>query len=164
MFLSDTARTVHLICRGPDLGRSMSRYLVSRLERTPNVRIATGCVVRALQGHDRVQSATIANSRGDLEQIPVCAVFVMIGADPRTEWLRGTIALDDKGFILTGPEIVIDGSGPAPSPFQTSQPGMFAVGDVRSGSVKRVASAVGEGAVVVQAVHRYLAEVRDAGT
>ena len=86
----------------------------------------------------------------------------MIGADPRTEWLRGMVDLDEKGFILTGPDVVGDGVAAARSPFQTSQLGIFAVGDVRSGSVKRVASAVGEGSVVVQAVHRYLAEGRRA--
>ena len=160
MFLSATAETVHLVCRGPDLGRTMSRYLISRLEHTPNVRIRTGSVVTALQGEERLRSATIANAQGETEQLPACALFAMIGADPRTEWLRGTVDLDEKGFILTGPDVAIDGTPAVFSPFQTSQPGVFAVGDVRSGSVKRVASAVGEGAVVVQAVHRYLAEAR----
>ncbi len=82
----------------------------------------------------------------------------MIGADPRTEWLRGTLELDAKGFILTGPDLAGVGSGVVRSPFQTSQPGIFAVGDVRSGSVKRVASAVGEGSVVIQAVHSFLSD------
>jgi thioredoxin reductase (NADPH) len=82
----------------------------------------------------------------------------MIGADPCTAWLGDALALDEGGFILTGPDVAGDGATPVHSPFQTSQPGVFAVGDVRSGSVKRVASAVGEGSVVVQAVHRYLAE------
>jgi thioredoxin reductase (NADPH) len=85
-------------------------------------------------------------------------VFVRIGADPRTDWLRGAVALDAKGFVLTGPDLAATGLPPAQSPFCTSLPGVFAVGDARSGSVKRVASAVGEGAVVVQAVHRYLAD------
>ena len=160
MFLSGTASTVHLICRGPDLGRSMSQYLISRLEHTPNVQIHTSCVVTALQGQERLQSATIAIAQGEPKHLPARALFVMIGANPRTEWLRGTVALDEKGFILTGPEVTIDGCPAVLSPFQTSHPGVFAVGDVRGGSVKRVASAVGEGSVVVQAVHRYLAETR----
>ena len=162
MFLSGTANTVHLVCRGSDLQRSMSQYLITRLERTPNVRLYTRCAVRELQGRERLEAATIADAHGAPIQIPASALFVMIGADPRTEWLRGTVDLDDKGFILTGPDLTVDGSEPVPSPFQTSQTGIFAVGDVRSGSVKRVASAVGEGSVVVQAVHRFLAESNDA--
>jgi thioredoxin reductase (NADPH) len=157
MFLSGTARTVHLVCRGPGLGRTMSQYLITRLEHAPNVRVHTGSVVAALRGRERVESATIATARGELEEVPVRAVFAMIGADPHTDWLRGTIDLDAKGFVPTGSDVAVDGAPAMPSPFQTSQPGVFAVGDARSGSVKRVASAVGEGAVVVQAAHRYLA-------
>ncbi|CAA9565034.1 MAG: Thioredoxin reductase [uncultured Thermomicrobiales bacterium] len=160
MFLSETAHAVHLVCRGPDLGRSMSRYLASRLEHAPNVRIRTGSVVTALQGEERLRSVTISNAQGGTEQLPVCALFAMIGADPRTGWLRGAVDLDEKGFVLTGSDVMRDGTPAIVSPFQTSQPGVFAVGDVRSGSVKRVASAVGEGAVVVQAVHRHLAAAR----
>jgi thioredoxin reductase (NADPH) len=159
MFLSGVASTVHLVCRGPDLARSMSRYLVSRLEYTPNVRIHTGCVVQALRGQRRLESVTIADAQGNLELVSACAVFAMIGADPCTDWLRDTIELDAKGFIVTGTDVTTAGGSAVPSPFQTSHPGVFAVGDVRSGSVKRVASAVGEGSVVVQAVHRYLAEI-----
>ena len=162
MFLSRAAGTVHLVCRGPDLHRSMSQYLITRLERTPNVRIHTGCTVRELHGQERLAAATIVNVQEDPLRIPASAIFVMIGADPHTEWLRGTIALDDKGFILTGPDLGTDGSGTMPSPFQSSQAGVFAVGDVRSGSVKRVASAVGEGSVVIQSVHRFLAETHHA--
>ena len=101
---------------------------------------------------------TISNGRGT-EEIPARAIFVMIGADPCTDWLRGAIALDDHGFVRTG---VLGGVPDALSPYETSMPGVFAVGDVRSGSVKRVASAVGEGSVVVQAVHRYLEETQEA--
>jgi thioredoxin reductase (NADPH) len=157
MFLSDTSSVVHLVCRGPDLARSMSHYLITRLEHTPNVRIHTDSTVSALRGDEHIASATIANAQGGEEDVPVCGLFVLIGADPLTAWLGEMVGLDDHGFILTGPEA----AAAASSPFQTSHPGIFAVGDVRSGSVKRVASAVGEGSVVVQAVHRYLAEVRD---
>ena len=158
MFLAGTASGVHLVYRGPDLGHSMSRYLIARLESAPHVRIHLSSAVCELQGDERLRAVTIANGLGATERIAVGAMFVMIGADPRTEWLRGTIDLDDQGFVLTGPDLASVSSTPATSPFQTSQPGIFAAGDVRSGSVKRVASAVGEGSVVVQAVHRYLAE------
>jgi len=160
MFLSGTASTVHLVCRGPDLGRTMSQYLITRLEHAPNVRVCTGCVVTAIRGRERIESVTIANAQGGEEEIPGRAVFVMIGADPHTDWLRGTVSLDEKGFVLTGPAVTADGAPAVTSPFQTSEPGIFAVGDARSGSVKRVASAVGEGAVVVSAVHGYLAATR----
>jgi thioredoxin reductase (NADPH) len=158
MFLAGTARRVHLVYRGPDLGHSMSRYLISRLESAPNVRIHRNCAVRDPRGDERLRSVTIVDGAGEPEPITVGAMFVMIGADPCTDWLRGTLALDDQGFVLTGNDLGADGFAPVLSPYQTSQPGVFAVGDVRSGSVKRVASAVGEGSVVVQAVHRYLAE------
>ncbi|HEU5433242.1 MAG TPA: FAD-dependent oxidoreductase [Thermomicrobiales bacterium] len=154
MFLSTTASEVHLVCRGPDLAHSMSQYLITRLEHTPNVRLHTETIVTALQGGERVESATIVPAQGAAESLPVCAVFVLIGADPCTEWLQGALALDDQGFILTGRDLAV--AGPT-APYQTSEPGVFAIGDVRSGSVKRVASAVGEGAVVVQGVHRVLA-------
>jgi thioredoxin reductase (NADPH) len=160
MFLAGTARTVHLVCRGPDLGRTMSQYLITRLEHTANVRIRTGCVVTAFRGRESVESVTIANAQGGTEEIPGRAVFVMIGADPHTDWLRGTVELDQRGFVLTGTALAAGGAPAVASPFQTSEPGIFAVGDVRSGSVKRVASAVGEGAVVVLAVHGYLAATR----
>ena len=132
----------------------MSAYLVARLEHAPNVEIHLGTQVRELRGTDRLEGVVLGAASGDSEPIPARAVFVMIGADPCTEWLVGTLALDDRGFVLTGKAAGVDGSA---SPYQTSLPGVFAVGDVRSGSVKRVTSAVGEGSVVVQAVHAYLA-------
>ncbi len=156
MFLAATARCVHLVYRGPVLGRSMSHYLVSRLEHAPNVRIHTGSEVQILRGGDQLESVTVVNGRGQRETIAARAVFVMIGSDPCTDWLQGAINLDERGFVVTG--LSAAERGPATtSPFETSLPGVFAVGDVRSGSIKRVASAVGEGSVVVQAVHQYLA-------
>ncbi len=101
---------------------------------------------------------TLVDALGGLELVPCRAVFVMIGADPCTNWLQGTLALDEKGFILTGADVTCADHQAMLSPYQTSHPGIFAVGDVRSGSVKRVASAVGEGSVAVQAVHRFLAQ------
>jgi thioredoxin reductase (NADPH) len=137
----------------------MSQYLITRLEHTPNVRIHTEANVTALRGGEHVVSATITHARGGVDEVPVRGLFVLIGADPCTDWLGEMLRLDEHGFILTGPDIATAGAAAALSPFQTSHPGIFAVGDVRSDSVKRVASAVGEGSVVVQAVHRYLAEV-----
>jgi thioredoxin reductase (NADPH) len=159
MFLAGSARCVHLLARGPDLARSMSRYLIARLERSPAVRIWTETRVRELRGDGSGHLAGIAvDARDGAAEIPTRALFVMIGADPCTDWLRGTLDLDDKGFVLSGRAPAADGT-PAASPYQTSLPGVFAVGDVRAGSVKRVASAVGEGSVVVQAVHAHLAAV-----
>jgi len=156
MFLAETARCVHLVYRGPVLGRSMSHYLVSRLEHAPNVRIHTGSEVQSLRGGDQLESVTIVNGRGQRETIATRAVFVMIGSDPCTDWLQGAVDLDERGFVATGFAGIERGPS-ATSPYETTLPGVFAVGDVRSGSIKRVASAVGEGSVVVQAVHQYLA-------
>ena len=112
-----------------------------------------------LEGDERLRAVKIENGTKETERIPVAAMFVMIGADPCTAWLRGAVALDEHDFVLTGVDAARDGSSPLPSPFQTSELGVFAVGDVRSGSVKRVASAVGEGSVVVSEIHRYLARL-----
>jgi thioredoxin reductase (NADPH) len=162
MFLAGSAAQVHLVCRGSDIERSMSHYLVTRLEHAPNVRIHLNSEVASLRGDKRLEEATVEMRSGECRDVMTNAVFVMIGADPCTNWLRGTVDLDERGFVATG---MAHGAGSEPgdallSPFQTSVPGVFAVGDVRSGSVKRVASAVGEGSVVVQAVHRYLASRR----
>lgn len=157
MFLAETARRVHLVYRGTDLGRSMSQYLVARLEREPNVRIHLGSQVTALHGEGGLQSVTVNCTSGTEEMLPARAVFAMIGADPCTDWLQGTLDLDERGFVVTGRLPEGSDADQRVSPFQTSLPGVFAVGDVRSGSIKRVASAVGEGSVVVSAVHQYLA-------
>jgi thioredoxin reductase (NADPH) len=158
MFLAETARCVHLVYRGPVLGRSMSHYLVSRLEHAPHVHIHTGSEVQILRGDEQLESVTIVNGRGQRETIATRAVFVMIGSDPCTDWLQGAIVLDERGFVATGLDTAERGPGTT-SPYETSLPGVFAVGDVRSGSIKRVASAVGEGSVVVQAAHQYLAKI-----
>lgn len=154
MFLSRRAACVRLVCRGDDLGRTMSRYLIDRLEAAGNVDIRLRSRVTALRGERRLEAATIGGLGGESEH-PCCGLFAMIGAAPCTEWLAGAVALDEKGFVLTG------GEG-AFSPYETSRPGVFAVGDVRAASVKRVASAVGEGSVVVQAVHARLTEAAQA--
>jgi len=159
MFLAETSRSVRLLMRGPDLAHSMSQYLISRLEHAPNLRIQINSQITCLHGEAHLDAVQIASRDGGSETLPVRAVFVMIGTDPCTDWLRGTAALDDRNFVLTGQGVAADDGARAPSPYSTNLPGVFAVGDVRSGSVKRVASAVGEGSVVVQAVHRYLEEV-----
>ena len=168
MFLSQHASRVYLLCRGRDLALSMSEYLLTRLRHTLNVMVCLHTEVAQVGGKEGLESVTVIDrSTSRSRELRACALFVMIGADPCTAWLRGTVALDDKGFVRTGPTPIAAGAGTnereagAFSPYQTDLPGVFAVGDVRSGSVKRVASAVGEGSVVVQAVHQYLAGLRE---
>jgi thioredoxin reductase (NADPH) len=161
MFLASRTSGVRLVHRGHDLSDSMSQYLVERLRRAANVKIETRSQVVELLGNNHLRSVKIRDGDGHVVQRFVGGLFVMVGADPGTGWLKDTVRLDDRGFILTGENCEPD----APTPyevFQTSLPGVFAVGDVRSGSVKRVASAVGEGSVVVQAVHTRLAALRQA--
>ncbi len=150
MFLSRHASRVHLVHRRPEFASSMSAYLITRLERAPNLAIRLGSRLSGLRGGDRLEGVSVAGGNGAVEDIETPAVFAMVGAEPCTAWLGGVVALDAGGFVLTGPE-----AGGA-SPYETSEPGVFAVGDARSGSLKRVASAVGEGSVVVQAVHHRL--------
>ena len=151
MFLSRTAKHVHVLVRGDGLADSMSDYLLSRLEREGRVTIHYRTQVSALHGGDALEAITIREGMGGEEwRLPARALFVMVGAAPNTGWLADLVALDGKGFVLTGPE-----AGAALS-FETSSPGVFAVGDVRAASVKRVASAVGEGSVVISQVWRHL--------
>jgi len=151
MFLCRTAAHVRLLVRGNSLAASMSSYLSSRLEADPGVTIDYGAEVTALHGGEKLEAVTIRSGEGDEHRsVPACALFVMVGAAPNTSWLSGLVALDDKGFVLTGD--AVGGS----SPYATSHPGIFAVGDVRAGSVKRVASSVGEGSVVISKVWEFL--------
>ncbi|VXC99669.1 FAD-dependent oxidoreductase [Sphingomonas sp. 8AM] len=145
MFLSRVARHVRLLVRGATLATSMSHYLSSRLEADPAVTIEYEAEVAALHGDTALEAVTIRTEAGD-RTIPSCAMFVMVGAVPHTSWLADLVTLDDKGFILTGAAVGAD------SPYATSCPGIFAVGDVRAGSTKRVASSVGEGSVVISKV------------
>jgi thioredoxin reductase (NADPH) len=154
MFLSRTTAHVHILVRGEGLAATMSDYLVRRIAQSARITLHTRTKIVALHGDTRLREVTWRNrDTGATETRPICNVFVMIGAEPNTEWLDGCLDLDSKGFVMTGQ--TRDGAGFA-SPFATSKPGIFAVGDVRSGSVKRVASGVGEGSVVVQAIHRFL--------
>ncbi|MEP9380156.1 FAD-dependent oxidoreductase [Aquabacter sp. CN5-332] len=151
MFLCRAATHVRLLVRGSSLAASMSNYLSSRLEADPAITIEYGAEVTALHGDDKLHAVTVRHVRNGTERsITACAVFVMVGAAPNTHWLSGLVDLDDKGFIRTG-----DATG-GDSPYATSRPGIFAVGDVRSGSIKRVASAVGEGSVVISKVWEFL--------
>ncbi len=151
MFLARTAKHVHVLVRGTSLAASMSDYLLQRLENHPEITIHTQTQVECLHGDTWLQSVTICDAAsGQKWTLDAKAVFVMVGAAPNTEWLSGLVDLDDKGFVRTGQDV---GGATA---YETSRPGVFAVGDVRAGSVKRVASAVGEGSVVMSAVWNHI--------
>jgi thioredoxin reductase (NADPH) len=154
VYLSRAVRHVHMLCRGRGLADTMSSYLVERIAASPAITLHASTEITALDGEHGLETVTWMNrTSAATETRPIENVFAMIGAEPRTEWLQGCLSLDDKGFVVTGH--ARDGE-PLTSPFETTTRGIFAVGDVRAGSVKRVASGVGEGSVVVQAIHRYL--------
>jgi thioredoxin reductase (NADPH) len=161
MFLSDTG-PVTVVIRGDDLGKSMSRYLTDRIDAHPGITVRTGAEITGLVGEPDLGAVEITDANGTTE-IPCAGLFSFIGADPSSSWISGCAAFDDRGFVLTdralGPDHLDDrwaALGRLPLPFETSHPGLFAVGDVRSGSTKRVAAAVGEGSACVGAVHQYL--------
>ncbi|MGD1094099.1 MAG: FAD-dependent oxidoreductase [Bryobacteraceae bacterium] len=169
VFLSQTARKVHMMVRAAELSSTMSRYLIQRLTENPKVDLHFNTEIVALRGDERLDGAEWHNRKtGETTSCPVRHVFIMTGASPRTEWLRGCVALDNKGFILTGRDLdapaEADGNPRwpltrVPLMLETSLPGVFAVGDARAGNVKRVAAAVGEGAISIQLVHQALAEL-----
>lgn len=151
MYLSRSARCTHVVVRGSSLAASMSSYLSSRLEADPGIVVDYGAEVIALHGTDHLEGVTLRDvATGATREIETRALFVMVGAAPNTGWLSGLVELDANGFVRTGAEVGAD------SPFATSRPGIFAVGDIRAGSIKRVASAVGEGSVVVSKVWAFL--------
>lgn len=167
VFLSQTARKVHMLVRSENLSATMSRYLIQRISENPKIEMHYKTEIVALEGDQQLErvfwrdNATMKTSTHEIRH-----VFIMAGASPRTEWLERCLALDKNGFILTGRDLdTLNGSSPMSSwkldrkPFmlETSLPSVFAVGDVRSGNVKRVASAVGEGAIAIHLVHRALA-------
>jgi thioredoxin reductase (NADPH) len=163
MHLSRFARSVVLMIRGDDLGSSMSRYLVDRLAATPNVRLMRRTQVVRVTG-DRHLERIEVDTGGARSSLDAAAMFVFIGARPRTEWLGDQVRRDRQGFVLTGSDLLEPGPRMPhwplerePYPLESSVPGVFAAGDVRHGSVKRVASGVGEGAMAVSLVHHYLA-------
>jgi thioredoxin reductase (NADPH) len=165
-FLARTSRHVHMLIRGPDLAASMSRYLIRRIEETPNITLRRRTEIVKLDGGDHLEQVRWRSLDTNEETtLPIRHVFSMIGACPNTDWLQGAVALDAHGFIRTGPDLGQDALKEAHWPlarspflFETSHPHVFAVGDVRATSVKRVASAVGEGSVCIQLVHKALAE------
>jgi thioredoxin reductase (NADPH) len=153
VFLSGIARHVHLIIRGASLADTMSQYLVDRVENSTRITLHSNTEIERLDGDSFLESVTWVNRlNGSRETRKMGSIFVMIGAEPNSGWLYGTIALDKKGFVITGNAGAVENSR-----YATSVPGIFAIGDVRSDSVKRVASAVGEGSIVISDIHRYLA-------
>jgi thioredoxin reductase (NADPH) len=164
VFLARASRHVHLLVRGPDLEASMSRYLIDRLQAMENVTIHLGTQVSALEGNGRLSAVRARDRSGREVAVATGALFLFIGADPNTSWLRNCVALDKNGFVLTGPALPSDATDTerwrladrAPFLLETSLPGVFAAGDVRSGSVKRVAAAVGEGSQSVSFVHAHI--------
>jgi thioredoxin reductase (NADPH) len=167
MFFSKFARRVILLVRGPSLAETMSQYLIDQIQSTDNIAVEFGTRVVEVHGEDHLDSISIACDRsGEIRQVPASALFIFIGATPRTDWLDGTVQRDERGFILTGPDLLRDGKKPKgwtndrePGLLETNVPGVFAVGDVRHGSIKRVASGVGEGSVAIQFVHQYLSKI-----
>jgi thioredoxin reductase (NADPH) len=168
VFLSQTARKVHMLVRSGELSSTMSRYLIQRLTENRQVELHFNTEIVALEGGARLERVVWQDRKsGETTTHGIRHIFVMTGASPRTEWLRGCLALDDKGFILTGRDldVAVPDANPrwpltrAPQMLETSLPGVFAVGDARAGNVKRVASAVGEGAISIHLVHRALAEL-----
>lgn len=166
VFLSKSATRVYVLVRAAGLAQSMSRYLSCRIEQTPNITLLTQTEIVALLGDDRLERVRWRNNEtGVVEEHPIAHVFMMTGAEPNTSWLDGCIALDEKGFIKTGLELTPEDLSAARWPLvrqpfllETSLPGVFAVGDARGGSVKRVASAVGEGSISITFVHQVLAQ------
>jgi thioredoxin reductase (NADPH) len=163
LFLSAQVRKVYLVIRGGDLYKNMSSYLASRIEQTPNIEVLLNTEVRRMSGDECLREVELVNNKtGAVRTVKTPALFSFIGAAPRTDWLPPEIEKDSKGFVRTGPAVAESPAWNVPrSPFllETSRRGVLAAGDVRSGSVKRVASAVGEGAMAVMFVHEYLKEM-----
>jgi thioredoxin reductase (NADPH) len=164
MYFARYANKVTMLVRGASLDTSMSRYLIDQIDRVPTIEVRTCTEVVDGGGEDHLESLGLRNNAtGESETVPASWLFVFIGAAPRTDWLDGCLDRDRRGFVLAGPDLVVDGHRPAgwpldrdPYHLETSVPGVFVAGDVRAESVKRVASAVGEGAMAVTLVHRYL--------
>lgn len=161
VYFSNHARRVHMLVRGPSLEATMSSYLINQIEAIDNIEVHTCTQVVSCKGSDHLEVLTLENSStGETREVNSEWLFVFIGAAPRTDWLPGNLQRDDRGFVLTGPDLHSKPAGWAlerePYHLETSMPGVFAAGDVRAESVKRVASAVGDGAMAVTLVHRYL--------
>ncbi len=167
MYFSKYAETVYMVVRGASLGKSMSQYLVDQIEATPNIKALLYTEVMAVHGAEHLEGVTlIDNQTHETDKYKGAALFVFIGAQPHTDWLEGVIERDNYGFIITGNDLIRDGKPPkgwkldrVPFLLEASVPGIFVAGDVRHRSVKRVASAVGEGSIAVQFIHQYLGEL-----
>jgi thioredoxin reductase (NADPH) len=170
MYLAGRTRKVYLLVRSGDLGKSMSRYLAKRVMEADNIQLRANTEVRRLAGEDRLEGIVVEDNRsGARRTLGARGLFVFIGARANTGWLQGAVELDKRGFVLTGRDLDLDGSALEegawrglsrdPYPLETSLPGVFAAGDARSGSVKRVASAAGEGSMAVRLVHQHLTDV-----
>src|SRR5688572_6884546 len=166
MFFSEHARKVYMVIRGGSLTASMSSYLVERIQKTNNIEVLLNTRVTGVSGEARLGGVTVTDASGAESDVPVCGLFVFIGTRPRTQVVSNMVRLDQQGFILTGQDLMRDGKRPAdwmpdrdPFPFETNVPGIFAAGDARRGSEKRVACAVGEGPAAVRLVHSYLETV-----
>lgn len=168
MYFSKYARSVTMLVRSDSLTKSMSQYLIDQIEATNNIYVKTYTTVVEAKGTTSLEALTLLNSQtNEKETVPATSIFIFIGAAPRTDWLGDLVERDERGFILSGPDLVRDRQRPKgwmldrdPFLLETNVPGIFVAGDVRHQSVKRVASGVGEGSISVQFIHRYLAEVR----
>ena len=166
MYCSGYARQVTLLVRGDALAKNMSQYLIDQIERTENIDVRLRTEVAETHGEEHLERLTLVNNQtGEKERVEANALFILIGARPHTDWLGGTVARDARGFLLTGPDLkgheAMKGWPLERDPFllETSVPGIFAAGDVRHGSVKRVASGVGEGSVAISFIHQHLSEL-----
>ena len=162
VYFSQFADEVTILYRGESLAKGMSRYLVDQIEAIPSISVRLGVDLIGLEGNGSVEAVSVRGRDGGEERLPASGVFVFIGALPNTAWLDGVVARDDRGFVLAGPAVLAPGVKPAwplerdPFLLETSLPGVFVAGDVRSRSIKRVASGVGEGSMAVQFIHQYL--------
>ncbi len=160
VFFANHARSVTMLVRGDSLSESMSQYLIDRIATKPNIRVETRTEIVAVYGDDELEAIEVIDrATGATRRRDAKAVFVLIGAEAATDWLPSEVERDDHGFVLTGAEVTPHRGWPAdrePFALETSVPGIFAVGDIRSGSVKRVAASVGEGGVAIAYVHRFL--------
>jgi thioredoxin reductase (NADPH) len=167
MYFSNYARRVVMLVRGSSLATSMSQYLINQLKATSNIQIEFNSSVVEAHGEDHLESISIhCSTTNEIQRVPTGALFIMIGAAPNTRWLADFVECDEQGFILSGPDLIRNGKRPKgwqldrdPGLLETNVPGIFVVGDVRHGSVKRVASGVGEGSVAISFVHQYLSKV-----
>ncbi|HEX9960398.1 MAG TPA: FAD-dependent oxidoreductase, partial [Pyrinomonadaceae bacterium] len=167
MYFSRYARQVVMLVRAASLKASMSQYLIDQIKQTPNIRVEYNSSVVAAHGDDHLEAISVhCSASGETDTHPTNSLFILIGAMPRTDWLDGVVERDEHGFILSGKDLIRDGKPPRgwnldrePGLLETNVPGIFAVGDVRKGSVKRVASGVGEGSVAISFVHQYLSKV-----